>query len=90
VLWNPDVDLNGLGPLVRNLSNPSRRTRQRHHVLLDLLLECPSDQSIVTVRKILAAYPYLRGDYESKIVCALEQLHISSMDHDDDDEVKAH
>jgi hypothetical protein len=82
VLWDPDVDINGIGPLVRNPRNPSKLTRRRHHVLLDMLLQYPSISTIITVRKILAAYPYLRREYESKIVRALEQMRL---DDDDDD-----
>jgi hypothetical protein len=84
MMWDPDIDLNGLGPLVRNPKNPSKLTRRRHHMLLDLLLLDASMKTIIEVRKILAAYPYLRSEYEPKIVLALERMR--RMDDDDDDE----
>jgi hypothetical protein len=86
MMWDPDVDINGIGPLVRNPKNPSKLTRRRHHVLLDMMLLNPSMKTINEIRKILAAYPYLRSEYESKIVLALERMRWLDDDDDDDDD----
>ena len=62
--WHPDYDINGPGPLVRNPSNPSRRTRHRHQLLMDMLLDVGS---FATMRQIMQAYPYLSEEYATKI-----------------------
>jgi hypothetical protein len=72
--WDPDIDINGIGPLVRDPSNPSPITRRRHRILLDLLLGCRTASAIVEARKILAAYSYLQAEYEPKIAKAVLKL----------------
>ena len=62
--WDPDLDLNGLGPLVRNPANPSSRTRRRHHQLLTMLLDAGD---LDTIHKIMVAYPYLRKEYADRV-----------------------
>jgi hypothetical protein len=61
--WDSTVNINGLGPLVHNPARPSPRTRARHRVLLELLLEAGD---LGTIRKILAAYPYLVEEYAGR------------------------
>jgi hypothetical protein len=62
--WDSNIDINGLGPLVRNPARPSLRTRARHHALLELLLEAGD---LGTIRQILVAYPYLVEEYADRI-----------------------
>ena len=62
--WDSTININGLGPLVRNPARPSHRTRTRHRVLIEMLLEAGD---LGTIRKILAAYPYLVEEYADRI-----------------------
>lgn len=61
------VILRILGPLVRNPRNPSRRTRTRHRLLLEMLLHA---EQFSTIRQIMAAYPYLRAEWEERVSAA--------------------
>ena len=69
--WDPNTDINSLGPLERNPSNPSRRTRERNRRLLEILLDTPTAWSIAQADKILAAYPYLRDQWGPRITAAV-------------------
>jgi hypothetical protein len=69
-----DIDINGIGPLVRDPRKPSPRTRWRHRVLLDLLLGCRTANAIAEARKIVAAYFYLQPEYEPKIAKAVLKM----------------
>lgn len=61
--WSPDTDPNSLGPC-EDPDHPSRTTRRRHRLLLDMLLE---GDSLTDAYKIVAAYPYLRAEYGPKL-----------------------
>jgi hypothetical protein len=76
--WNPDTDVNSLGPLERDPDNPSPRSRHRLHRILEILLYAPSTESIVQADKILAAYPYLRDEYGPRITAAERRLQARS------------
>jgi hypothetical protein len=62
-LWDPDLALNSLA-FVRDPRHPSQRTRARHRLLLEMLLEV---EDFLTIRQIIAAYPYLRAEWEPRI-----------------------
>jgi hypothetical protein len=62
--WNPDLDLNSPWPM-DNPDNPSRHTRARNKLLMDMLLEQGGDFG--TMYKIMSAYPYLREEYRQRI-----------------------
>jgi hypothetical protein len=76
--WDPDTDINSLGPLERDPSNPSPRSRRRLHRILEMLLYVPSEEGIVQADKILAAYPYLRDEYGPRITAAERALRARS------------
>jgi hypothetical protein len=78
--WDPDLNINGIGPLVRDPNNPCKITRRRHAVLLGMLLECGTISAILEVRRIMSAYPYLREEWEPKTDEAARKL-----SEDDDD-----
>jgi hypothetical protein len=65
--WDPNLDLNGLGPLVVNPANPSQHTRARHRRLMDMLLAVGD---LATIRDVLAAYPYLYAEYGERVAQA--------------------
>lgn len=73
--WDPDCDLNGIGPMDPDpLNNPSQQTRKRNRRFLEMLLTYPSVQSIAQADRILAGYPYLREEWGPRITAACHQL----------------
>ena len=65
-------------------SGPSPNTRKRLHRFMDMLLTYPSPGSIAQADKILAGYPWLRAEWEPRIIEACERL------HDEAREARAH
>jgi hypothetical protein len=62
--WPTDLDLNSLGPLVRDPSHLSPKSLRRNRLLLDMLLDTGD---LITAQKIVAAHPELRVEYEGRI-----------------------
>ena len=69
--WSPDLDVNGIGPLVQDPDNLSRASLRRNRLLLNMHIVCGD---LTTARKIIAAYPQLRAEYETKIQARAKQL----------------
>lgn len=68
--WDPDTDLNAVGPC-EDPDHPSRVTKRRHRLLLNMLL---LGNDLTDARKILSAYPYLQSEYAGKIRVREEEI----------------
>ena len=61
---DPDLDINSIGPLVRNRLRPSKISQKRHRLILEMLIHA---EDWKTVRQILAAYSHLRAEYTESL-----------------------
>ena len=72
--WDPNTTPNTIGP-TEDPRRPSPNTRKRLHRCMDMLLTYPSAESIAQAGKILAGYPWLRAEWEPRLIEACELLH---------------
>jgi hypothetical protein len=69
--WSPDLNLNGIGPLVKDPDNLSRVSLRRNRMMLDMLIACGD---LMTARKITAAHAQLRVEYAGKIQARAKEI----------------
>lgn len=72
--WSPDLNLNSIGPLVRDPDNLSPVSLRRNRLFLDMLIGTGGQASLQRARKIIVAHPQLRAEYADKIQARAKRL----------------